>query len=312
MKLLVTGGLGHIGSKLIREFANYYPNCDVYVVDNLMTQRYCSLFNLPKNCSYHFYAESILNFDLINIIGKVDCVIHLAAITDAGMSVMNKDLVDENNFGITKKVSEYCAHYGAPLIFASTASVYGPKGDSVDEACAPIDINPQSPYAVTKLKEEKFIIEAYQNKKYPMVICRLGTIFGVSPGIRFHTAVNKFCWQASLSLPISVWKTALNQRRPYLDLVDCIEGFYFIIQNNLFNGQIYNFVTQNYTVKDIVDTIKSFKNELKIELVDSPIMNELSYSVSTEKIKKLGFSFKGELKKQIHETLSLLDSLSKN
>ena len=50
------------------------------------------------------------------------------------------------------------------------------------------------------------------------VSCRFGTIFGASPGMRFHTAVNKFCWQAVMGQPITVWSTAYDQKRPYLEV----------------------------------------------------------------------------------------------
>ena len=52
---------------------------------------------------------------------------------------------------------------------------------------------------------------------------RFGTIAGVSKGIRFHTAVNKFCFNAALDKDINVYKTALNQYRPYLTLRDAFK-----------------------------------------------------------------------------------------
>lgn len=45
MKILVTGALGHIGSRLIRDLPKHFPGCEVVMVDNMITQRYCSLFN---------------------------------------------------------------------------------------------------------------------------------------------------------------------------------------------------------------------------------------------------------------------------
>ena len=79
--------------------------------------------------------------------------------------------------------------------------------------------------AKTKIKEERYIRENL--KKY--IILRLGTIVGISEGMRFHTAVNKFCYQAALNKPLTIWKTALNQKRPYLDLKDGVNSIIFII-----------------------------------------------------------------------------------
>ena len=101
----------------------------------------------------------------------------------------------------------------------SSTSVYGTQKDLVSEDCDIEDLSPQSPYANTKLKEEEFILSFSKNKTLNAVILRFGTIFGISQGIRFHTAVNKFCWQASVGLPITVWKLR-TVKRPYLDLLD--------------------------------------------------------------------------------------------
>ena len=60
------------------------------------------------------------------------------------------------------------------------------------------------------------------------IILRLGTIFGVSKGMRFHTAVNKFCYQAAFKKPLTIWKTAYDQKRPYLDLQDACAVVEFI------------------------------------------------------------------------------------
>ena len=72
-----------------------------------------------------------------------------------------------------------------------------------------------------------------RNTKYLLFnTFRLGTITGVSPGIRFHTAVNKFCFNASINKNVEVYKTALDQFRPYLSLKDAFKVFEFCIKKN--------------------------------------------------------------------------------
>ena len=63
-----------------------------------------------------------------------------------------------------------------------------------------VNLHPQSPYARCKLKEENYIKKIFKSKQIndKFNILRFGTIFGYSPGMRFHTAVNKFCWQMYL------------------------------------------------------------------------------------------------------------------
>ena len=141
------------------------------------------------------------------------------------------------------------------------------------------------------------------------MIFRFGTIFGISPGIRFHTAVNKFCYQAAMMKPITVWKTAYEQQRPYLDINDAIKAFIFAIEKDIFNGEIYNIVTLNATVKEILDCIKKSVSNLSIEFVENEIMNQLSYTVLSQKIQDLGFHFQGSIDQEIHETISLFSGV---
>ena len=147
----------------------------------------------------------------------------------------------------------------------------------VDENCSEDELQPQSPYATTKLKEEELIAELCQKKGLQAIHCRFGTILGASAGMRFHTAVNKFCWLAAMGQPITVWSTAYDQKRPYLDLIDASRSMEFIIRNNLFDGEIYNVLTENATVHHVVDIIKESVPDLRVEFVDNRIMNQLSY-----------------------------------
>ncbi len=304
-KILITGPLGHIGSKLIH---NLKPGDyeEVVMIDNLSTQRYSSLFNLPKGVRYSFYEENILEADLYSLFRNIDKVIHLAAITDATSSFEKSDEVEEVNYLGTKKVVEACIAEGCKLIFPSTTSVYGTQEELVDEDCEKSELKPQSPYAETKLKSEEFISRMVSKGKIEASIIRLGTIFGTSIGMRFHTAINKFCWQAVLGQPLTIWRTALGQKRPYLGLNDAVNCIDFFLKKELFDGEIYNAVTSNYTVKQVIDFIKYFIDDLQIDLVDNKIMNQLSYEVSTEKIESLGFVFKDNLGDGIEQTISLL------
>lgn len=313
MKIIVTGALGHIGSKLIRDLPNFFHDCEIVLIDNLKTQRYTSLFNLPSEGNYKFYDLDLLNYgmDRLNeIFQSSNYIIHLAALTDAASSFENSMEVENVNFESIKIVTELSLKHKIKLIHVSSTSVYGTQNDIVDENCDRNELNPQSPYAESKLKEEEHIQRFYEDMGLKACIFRFGTIFGISPGIRFHTAVNKFCYQASLSKPISVWRTALNQKRPYLDIHDAINAFIFAIKEDLFEGEIFNIVTSNFSVQEITNEIQEIIPDLKIELVDSEIMNQLSYNVSSDKIKKLGFKFVGSIKKGISDTLKLLDSIN--
>ena len=176
----------------------------------------------------------------------------------------------------------------------------------VDEDCSEEELQPQSPYATTKLKEEELITKLCKDKGLKAIHCRFGTIFGASAGMRFHTAVNKFCWQAAMGQPISVWSTAYDQKRPYLDLFDASRAISFIIENDIFDGRVYNVLTNNSTVREVVDVIREFIPDLEVGFVDNKIMNQLSYEVLDNRFKSHGFVPAGSLKRGIGETIALL------
>ena len=146
-------------------------------------------------------------------------------------------------------------------------------------------------------------------RKIKYTTFRFGTISGVSKGMRFHTAVNRFCLDASLNKSISVYKTALNQFRPYLSLNDAFKLFKFTIENDFFKNDIYNALSENCTVNDILKKIKKYKKDINIKLVSSPIMNQLSYHVDKKKLNREGLFLKRKIEVDIKNTLRLLKNI---
>jgi len=306
MRIVVTGALGHIGSRLVRDWTLAFPDSEVVMLDDLSTQRYCSLFDLPARGKYEFFESDVLKTDLVPIFKDATAVIHLAAITDAPSSFAKRDEVEQVNLRGTETVARACLETGCALMFPSTTSVYGSQAEVVDEDCPISDLNPQSPYADSKMRAEQLLQELGKTEGLPFVICRFGTIFGVSPGMRFHTAINKFCWQAVMGQPITVWRTALHQRRPYLDLGDAVNAMTFIVARSVFDSRIYNVLTTNSTVADIVALISNRIPDVSVKFVDTEIMNQLSYTVSNKRFSDLGFKFRGDLQSGIDETIDLL------
>jgi UDP-glucose 4-epimerase len=233
-------------------------------------------------------------------------VVHLAAITNAAGSFQNAVQVEEVNFKGTDRVARACARTGAPLFFLSTTSVYGTQAAIVDENCTAEELKPQSPYAESKLHAERLLHALGQEQGLRFITCRFGTIFGTSPGMRFHTAVNKFIWQACLGIPLTVWSSAFDQQRPYLDLEDAVRAIEFIIGKDHFNRQIYNVLTVNATVREIIAAIRSSVPDVKVGFVDAQIMNQLSYEVCCRKFGALGFKCEGDLHARVAESVGLL------
>jgi UDP-glucose 4-epimerase len=310
MKIGITGALGHIGSGFVRALPVGMFD-EVLLIDNLATQRYCTLLGLPTHLPCRFVEADICTADLLELFAGLDVIVHLAAITDAEGSVAIPDKVQAVNVEGTRRVAEACVYHDCRLVFVSTTSVYGVQKQVVDERCPEEELRPQSPYAHSKLAAER-LLRAYQQRHgLRVTTCRFGTIFGVSPGMRFHTAVNKFSWQASLGQPLTVWSAAFDQQRPYLALSDAIDALLFLIKRVRFNRGLYNVVTTNATVRQIVRVLQQLIPDVTVTFVDSPIMNQLSYAVSSDEIRAEGFVFHGCLDAGVAETVALLRGLNR-
>ena len=309
MKILITGGLGHIGSAAIQYFCDREDVSHVYVVDNLLTQRICSLFGLKNKHKLTFKIIDVLDplFHPMALGWGVTHIIHLAAITNAEASVGHTEELRKNNLGATNAILKLATTSNSSIVFPSSTSVYGSQTEHVTEDDFEAFLNPQSPYAKIKIEEEELLRTAFIEGSVKGVILRLGTIFGVSPGIRFHTAVNKFCFQAAFNEPITVWRTALKQYRPYLDIIDAMSAIHFCLNHEM-DGKTLNALTLNATVEQIIEQIRTHQPNLQISFVDSPIMNQLSYKVSNQKLLGLGWRPNGDIKKAVSETMSLFGS----
>ena len=305
MRLLVTGACGHIGSFVIEKIKNIKKIKEVILIDNFNSHRYSTLFNLKKYKKFSFYNIDLSKVSLKGF-KKTDYIIHCASLTNAQGSFSIKKEMFRNNISCMKNVINYCIKNKSKLIHISSTSVYGKQVKIVNENDQSL-LNPQSPYAEIKLQEEKMLKK--NKNKIKFMSFRFGTIAGVSKGMRFHTAINKFCFSAALNEKILVYKTAYNQYRPYLSLKDAFKVFKFCIDKDIFNNNVYNALSGNYTVKQIINMVKKYKKKTSIKFVKTKIMNQLSYHVDNNKLIRLGLKLNSPIQNDIKDTIKLLSGL---
>ena len=307
MNLLITGGFGHIGSHIIANINKIKRIKKLYIIDNIHNNKPNSLFNIKKTKKkIYLFNKDLSQKDSLKSFPKVDIVLHLASMTDAEKSIALKKKIHDNNLGIFNNIVNYCEQNSSKLIHLSSTSVYGQLSGYLDESLK--KLKPQTPYAKIKLKEEEIL---KSNKKINYLSFRFGTIAGISPGMRFHTAVNKFCISAVLNQPIPVWTSALNQFRPYLSLEDAFKVIKFTIENDKFDNKVYNVLTSNLTVKHIVEMIKKYKKNVKINYVKSKIKNQLSYKINDSRFERNFFKLNGNIQNDVKKTIQLFNNINK-
>ena len=103
-RIIVTGALGYIGSRLIRELPLAFPDVEVLMLDNFATQQYGSLFQLPRRGRYRFLEADVLDAGLTSIFSGGDVVIHLAAIPPGGSDTSQQ--MEQVNIAGTERVAQ--------------------------------------------------------------------------------------------------------------------------------------------------------------------------------------------------------------
>jgi len=307
MKILITGACGHIGSYFVENLYKIKKVKKAILIDNLKSNRFNSLFNTNKKNKVEFYLKDLNDIRSLDQFKGISIVFHFASMTNAEKSFGKEKEMFSNNLNCLKTVIKFCEKTNAKLVHLSSTSVYGKQTDLVDETCEKKYLKPQSPYAKIKIMEENILKKNTKSIKYNTF--RFGTIAGVSRGIRFHTAVNSFCLNAGIGEKIKVYKTALHQYRPYLSLEDAFKLFKFCIDKNFFENDIYNVVSNNFTVNQIINKIKRLKKNIKISYVSSAIMNQLSYHVDKKKLSDRGLFLNSNLNRDVADTLNLFKNI---
>lgn len=288
MTVLVTGGLGYLGSRLIRELPRHpeFADEEIRILDNFRQPRFHTLWDLPTYGDYDFVEADIRDDEeLREAMDGVSTVFHLAAITNASETFDIPDKTWEVNYdgalglydaAVQEDVNEF--------VNVSTCSVYGTTEDEIDES---FECDPESPYGEAKLEAEQEMLER-SGDGIDLTALRLGTVYGWTRGMRFDTVVDKFSMLAASGKPLTVYEGAQDQKRPYLHVQDAVRSMVFAARE-LGDGEAYNVVGQNGRLQDVVDSIERYFPDVDVGYVSVEKLDQLSYIVSDEKIRKEGF-----------------------
>jgi nucleoside-diphosphate-sugar epimerase len=276
LRVLVTGGAGYLGSVLSRKLL-----AKGYQVRVMDTQWYGneSIKELVKDTNFEIIKEDIRNLvPTVRALEDVDAVIHLASIVGMPASSIEPRTSEEINYLATKNIAELCQlHDIETYIFASTCSVYGYQPGKIITEKSSVD--PLDFYAKQKYLSER--ATGWLNRA--PTIYRFGTLFGLSPRMRFDLVINLFVAQALNEGKITVFGG--KQERPFLHVSDAADSLIFGIEKNLTGT--YNVVSENMTIMDAAKRVSKITG-CEIEISKDNEDNR-SYRVSADKIKQVGF-----------------------
>ena len=298
--VLVTGGAGYIGSHLCRLLLK--EGYRVVVLDKLLFGD-AGVKELRTHPDFSLIHGDIGDIGtLINAIQKADAVVHLAGIVGDPASALNPVQTMEENHFATKMLIDLAEHYQVSrFVFASSCSVYGASDVHLDETS---ELNPVSLYAQSKVYSERELLKA-AGEYFSPVILRFGTVYGLSPRMRFDLVVNTMTAHGYFNKKITVDGGA--QWRPLLHVEDAARACLAVLQAPLHkvSGQIFNVgdSNENYQIAQIAKHVGAQLPRSSVTHLDT-VKDLRNYHVSFKKINKnLGFKTKHSLKQKIADLI---------
>lgn len=284
MKILVTGGLGFIGSNFILEILKKYPSWNIVNVDaEFLGSNHYNL-NSIDNKNYKFIHGDITNQKLMDkLILNTDVVFNFAAESHVDRSIINpKPFMDSNFMGVYT-ILESIRKYKKKLIQVSTDEVFGSlMSGSADEQYV---LNPSSPYSSSKASAELLARSYFITYGVDVIITRCTNNYG--PRQFPEKLIPKTILLAKQNKRIPIYGSGKNIR-DWIFVYDHCNAIINVLKNGQI-GESYNISADNEVdnltiVKKILSLMN--KSEDLIEFVEDRPGHDLRYSMSSQKIKK--------------------------
>ncbi|MBE7705524.1 MAG: UDP-glucose 4-epimerase GalE [Cyanobacteria bacterium SIG29] len=315
--ILVTGGAGYIGSHCV--LALLEQNYNVVILDNLSTGHIETVETLKKYGNVKFYNTDLLepaNVDVIFKENNIDAVVHFAAFSQVGESVINPQKYYINNVcGTLNLLQAMLTNNVKKIVFSSTAATYGePKYIPIDEKHTQEPINP---YGQTKLFIEK-IMDDY-DKAYGLKSVRL-RYFNVA-GADSKTRVGEWHEPETHLIP-NILKSTFNGGqtfkmfgtdydtkdgtcvRDYIDVEDLVNAHVLALQylNNGGETNYFNLGTNNgNSVKEVFSACEKVTNKtIAVDVMERRAGDPASLVADNKKAKEI---LKWQPKKTLEESI---------
>jgi len=303
--ILVTGGMGYVGSRLVPHLLRLGHR--VRVLD-LVLYGDAGLRALEKDPSWAEWRE---RFELVKgdirdpaavtkAMRGVACVIHLAAISNDPTGNIDEVLTRQVNFDAVGMLLALARRAGVRrFVNGSSSSVFGIKHET--DVIERLEPEPLTAYSKNKMLSEWLVIAA-SAPDFCTVNIRPATICGWSPRQRFDLTVNKLTADAIRKRVITVHGG--EQRRPNVSMRDAIDLYAFLVDVDAskINGRTFNFGFENHKVIEIARLIQQQLADLDVRVEVQDVIDKRDYHIaSTSLVETLGYRPKGSIAQAVAE-----------
>lgn len=304
MKLLVTGGLGFIGSNFIRYILARYDNIQVTNLDKLSVgSNPANLKSLETDKRHKFVKGDIASKRLVNnLLSKADIVVNIAAETHVDRSIAEPwPFIHSNTIGAVT-LFEATRKYEKRILHVSTDEIYG---DILIGSFRENDkLSPSSPYSASKAAADLFAQAYHRTYDLDIIIARCTNNYG--PYQFLEKLIPKTIIRALLSLPIPIYGKGANIR-DWIYVQDFCQALDLLLKKGK-TGEIYN-ISANNELQNIA-VVKAIlrimgKPESLITFVEDRPGHDLRYSLDSSKIRtELGWIPKRNFKEALKQTVN--------
>lgn len=302
LRLLVTGGLGFIGSNFIRFMLEKYPD---YRITNLDLQTYAgNPDNLKgiENSNYKFIRGDICDRNIVEkVIQNVDVVVHFAAESHVDRSIDDASaFVRTNVLGTFVLLDSALKHNIKRFIHISTDEVYGSisKGSFTENDI----LTPSSPYSSSKAGSDLLARSYFITHKLPVIITRCTNNFG--PYQYPEKLIPLFITNLIENKKVPVYGTGKNVR-DWIYVEDHCKAVDFVLHKGNV-GEIYNIGGgAEKTNLEITEKILNMleKDDSMVEYVKDRPGHDLRYSLDCTKLRRLGWAPEHEFEDALYDTV---------
>lgn len=283
-KILITGGCGYIGTKLVTHFLN--KNFKVTVIDSQWFGK-----NLKKHKRLKVYKMDVRKVNK-NIFKNVYAVFHLANVANDPAVALKPELSWDVNVLASMKLIELAIENKVKkFFFASSGSVYGIKKEK--KVTEKLSLEPISVYNKTKMIAERVFLSYKDQIK--LYIVRPATVCGVSSRQRLDVSVNALTISALKENLITVFGG--KQIRPNIHIDDMVGVYDHLFFKNSKPG-IYNAGFENFSISKIAKYVQNkINSKINIKKTNDP----RSYRIDSSKLIESGFKPKKSISDAISE-----------